>query len=190
MEHNLHDATKYFQVGQIAGTHALKGEVRVFPQTSDRERFTKGLELFYEGVRGETFPLVVEKSRQNGKFVLVKFRGLDSINDVERFRGGKLYVDRKDAIPLEEGEYFVADLVGMEVFTEDGKKLGELTDVLETGANDVYVVKLSREEAGQDLEADTKKPREVLIPAIPDCILDVDIVSSRIKVNLMKGLLE
>ena len=130
MEHNLHDATKYFQVGQIAGTHALKGEVRVFPMTDDRERFTKGLELFYEGVRNEVFPLTVERSRQNGKFVLLKFKGLDSINDVERFRGGKLYVDRRDAIPLEEGEYFVADLVGMDVCTDDGAFLGTLTDVL------------------------------------------------------------
>ena len=176
MEHNLHDATKYFQVGQIAGTHALKGEVRVFPMTDDRERFTKGLELFYEGVRNEVFPLTVERSRQNGKFVLLKFKGLDSINDVERFRGGKLYVDRRDAIPLEEGEYFVADLVGMDVYTEDGALLGTLSDVLETGANDVYAVRL----------ADQK---EVLIPAIPDCVLEIDVEQKRMTVHLLDGML-
>ena len=188
MEHNLHDATKYFLVGLIAGTHALKGEVRVFPQTSDRGRFTKGLELFYEGVRGEQFPLTVEASRQNGKFVLVKFKALDSINDVERFRGGKLYVDRKDAIPLEDGEYFVADLVGMEVFTDDGTRLGELTDVLETGANDVYVVRLFPEEDGE-AEEKSGKQKEVLIPAVPDCVRDVRVEEKRMTVHLLDGML-
>lgn len=180
MEHNLHDATKYFRVGQIAGTHALKGEVRVFPQTDDRERFTKGLELFYEGVRGEVFPLTVERSRQNGKFVLVKFRGLDSINDVERFRGGCLYVDRKDAIALEEGEYFVADLVGMAVYTGDETLLGTLTDVLETGANDVYAVELALE---------GMEGKELLIPAIPDCIRAIDVEQKRMTVQLLDGML-
>ena len=176
MTYDLHDATKYFQVGQIAGTHALKGEVRVFPQTSDRERFTKGLELYYEGVRNEVLVLTVEKSRQNGKFVLLQFKGLDSINDVERFRGGKLYVDRRDAIPLEEGEYFVADLVGMDVYTEDGARLGELTDVLETGANDVYAVRL-------------EQGKEVLIPAIPDCVLEINLEEKRMTVHLLDGML-
>ena len=182
MQNDLHDASKYFLVGQIAGTHALRGEVRVFPLTDDRARFTKGLALFYESVRDEVLPLTVEASRQHGKFVLVKFKGLDSINDVERFRGGKLYVDRKDAIPLEEGEYFVADLVGMDVYTEDGARLGELTDVLETGANDVYAVRLSREDLPE-------KDREVLIPAIPDCVLDINIEERRMTVHLLDGML-
>ena len=175
MENELHDATRYFQVGQIAGTHALKGEVRVFPQTSDRERFTKGLELFYESVRGEVRLLTVEASRQNGKFVLLKFRGLDSINDVERFRGGKLYVDRKDAIPLNEGEYFVADLIGLDVYLEDNTLLGKLCDVLETGANDVYAVRMA--------------DRELLIPAIPDCVREINLREKRVTVHLLDGML-
>ena len=199
----LHDATNYFRVGQIAGTHALKGEVRVFPQTDDRERFTKGLQLFLEDARGQVRELVVERSRQNGKFVLVKFKGLDSIDDVERFRGGTLFVDRKDAIPLEEGEYFVADLIGLAVYEEDGTLLGELTDVIETGANDVYAVRLAAEAGADAVSAKTdagnagqshrprkaKRREEVLLPAIPDCILDIDLAKRRMTVHVLDGLL-
>ena len=218
----LHDTSKYFQVGQIAGTHALKGEVKVFPMTDDPERFTNGLVLFMEDTRGEVRELTVERSRQNGKFVLVKFKGLDSINDVERFRGNKLFIDRADAIPLEEGEYFVADLIGLSVYDEDGVLLGELTDVIETGANDVYAVRLAETYGGAEKEehADSagsanqagsadgitgadgivradgagggkrkKAAPEVLLPAIPECILEIDLTNRRMTVHVMDGLM-
>lgn len=194
----LHDTSKYFQVGQIAGTHALKGEVKVFPMTDDPERFTNGLVLFMEDTRGTVRELTVERSRQNGKFVLVKFKGLDSINDVERFRGNKLFIDRADAIPLEEGEYFVADLIGLSVYDEDGALLGELTDVIETGANDVYAVRLAETGARADDVAAAdgagggkrkKAAPEVLLPAIPECILDIDLANRRMTVHVMDGLM-
>ena len=212
----LYNTSNYFQVGQIAGTHALKGEVKVFPMTDDPERFTNGLVLFMEDTRGEVRELTVERSRQSGKFVLVKFKGLDSINDVERFRGNKLFIDRADAIPLEEGEYFVADLIGLSVYDEDGVLLGELTDVIETGANDVYAVRLAetygcaeKEEhadgsgsANHAGSADgiaradgagggkrKKTAPEVLLPAIPECILEIDLTNRRMTVHVMDGLM-
>ena len=107
--------------------------------------------------------------------VIVKFREFSSIEEVERLRQAELYVSREDAIPLEEGEYYLADLIGMEVCDEDGTVLGTLTDVIETGANDVYVV--TRE-----------NKKELLIPNIPSCILEVDIDSGRMKVHLLPGL--
>lgn len=194
----LHDVSKYFRVGQVAGTHALKGEVKIFPMTDDPERFTKGLALFMEDARGGVRALTVDKSRMNGKFVLLKFKGLDSIEDVERFRGNSLYIDRKDAIPLDEGEYFVADLIGLSVYDEHGNLLGELTDVIETGANDVYAVRLAETGAraadGADAEdaggGKRKKPApEVLLPAIPECILAIDLADRRMTVHVMDGLM-
>lgn len=218
----LYNTSYYFQVGQIAGTHALKGEVKIFPMTDDPERFTSGLVLFMEDARGAVRELTVERSRQNGKFVLVKFKGLDSIDDVERFRGNKLFIDRADAIPLEEGEYYVADLIGLAVYDEVGALLGELTDVIETGANDVYAVRLaetygraekaeradgtgSANHAGsvEDItgaegivRADgacggkrKKTAPEVLLPAIPECILDIDLANRRMTVHVMDGLM-
>ena len=102
--------------------------------------------------------------------------GFDNINDIEKYRGRGLYVPRDQAVPLREDEYYIGDLIGMEVFTEDGKAFGRLKDVMETGANDVYVI-------------DTQEHGEVLLPAIRDCILEVDVEAGKMKVHLLPGLL-
>lgn len=186
----LLDKTKFFLVGAVAGTHALKGEVRVFPLTEDPDRFTVGLSLILDTERGEEIGLIVERSRRNGKFVLVKFEGYDTIESVERFAGKKLYIDRRDAIPLEEGEYYVADLIGLDVFDEAGARVGTLSDVISTGANDVYAVALDEAYVRAHTPADEKKtPKEILLPAIPDCILGVDPDNHRMTVHVMPGLL-
>ena len=108
------------------------------------------------------------------KFVIVKFKGIDHINAIEKYKGAKLFVSREDAVDLEKDEYYIADLLGMEVLTDDGE-CGTLKDVIETGANEVYVVEF--ETLG-----------EVLIPAIHDCILDVDVQAGSMKVHLLEGL--
>ena len=108
--------------------------------------------------------------------VILKFREFDSINEVEKYRGCELYVSREQAVPLEENEYYIADLLGMSVYTEAGELLGNLRDVIETGANDVYCV-------------NTEKYGEVLIPAIRQCILQVDVEAGRMTVHLLPGLL-
>ena len=111
------------------------------------------------------------------QLAIVKFKGIDNINDIERYKGCSLYVTREDAIPLEEDEYYIADLQGMQMYTEDGELFGTLRDVMETGANDVYIV-------------DSKEHGEVLIPAIHDCILDVDLDEQKMTIHLLPGLID
>lgn len=164
------------QVGVIASPHGLKGEVRVFPTTDDVRRFKRLKDVLLE-MGEKKITLEIEDVKFSGQFVLLKFKGLDSIGDVEKYRGKGLYVTRDKAVRLRRDEYFIADLIGLSVRTEDGGTLGTLTNVISTGANDVYAVKM---------EGD----REVLIPAIKECILDVDIEGGLMTVHLLDGLLE
>ena len=165
-----------FQVGIITGTHGLKGEVKVFPTTDDKERF-----LDLDTVLIDTGKELIEKKVQYCKFfkqfVFVKFEGLDDINDVEKYKRCPLKVTRENAVPLEEDEYYVSDLLGLTIVDESGVTIGELIDVIETGANDVYEVK-------------TPDGGHVLLPAIKDCILDVDMEEKIILVHMLKGLVD
>ena len=151
---------EFLQVGAIANTHGIAGEVKVFPTTDDPERF-KTLKHVLLDTGREKKPLEIQGVKFFKQFVILKFKGIDNINDIERYKRCPLLVERKDAVALEEDEYFIADLIGLRVITDEDKVLGELTDVLETGANDVYQV---TDENG----------KEILLPAIKDCILSVD----------------
>ena len=164
-----------FQVGVISSTHGIAGEVKVFPTTDDMNRFKKLKEVILDTGK-ETQLLHIQRVRFFKNMVIVKFKEFRSINDVERLRGKSLYVTRENAVPLEEDEYFVADMIGMKVITEDGTEFGTLSDVMETGANDVYVI-------------DSKEHGEVLMPAIKECVLNVDMESGIITVHLMNGLI-
>ena len=165
----------YLQVGVITSTHGIKGEVKVFPTTDDARRFDT-LEKVYLDTGRKLLPLEVENVKYFKQFVIVKFKGINNINDVEQYRQMPILVSREDAVDLEDDEYFIADIIGMKVVTEDGEEFGVLEDVMETGANDVYVVS-------------TKEHGEVLLPAIRDCILDVDLDEGIMKIHLMDGLL-
>lgn len=171
------ELTARFQIGVVAGTHGLKGEVKVFPTTDDVKRFQQLKTCYLVSGRDGERTLTLERARGGGKFVILKFKDLDRIEDVERFRSAKLFVDRKDAIPLEEGEYYVADLIGLTVVNEDGETVGTLTDVIFTGANDVYACE----------RADGKG--EVLLPAIKDCVKSVDMERRVMTVHVMEGLM-
>ena len=109
--------------------------------------------------------------------VILKFKEYNNINDIECYKGKDILVSRDNAVKLEKGEYYIADILGAKVILEDGSEFGALTDVLQTGANDVYVVK-------------TKDGKEVLLPSIEECILDRDIENKIVKVHIMKGLLD
>ena len=153
-----------FRVGVISNTHGIRGEVKVYPTTDNVRRFDDLKEVILD----------TGKEQLNLHVTSVKF---DNINDIIPYKGMNLLVTRENAIPLEEGEYYIADIIGSKVITDEDKILGTLTDVLQTGANDVYVVK-------------TKDGKEVLLPSIEECILDRDIENKIVKVHIMKGLLD
>lgn len=165
---------KQLQVGVISSTHGVRGEVKVFPTTDDVTRFRQ-LKKVYLDTGREMLPLEIQNVKFFKQFAILKFKGIDNINDIEKYRGKSLMIDREDAVDLDEDEYFIADMIGMKVYTEDGSEFGTLKDVMETGANDVYII--------DSLEHD-----EVLIPAIRECILDVDMDEERMTIHLMEGL--
>jgi len=145
---------KYLRVGVITSPHGVRGEVKVYPTTDDVMRFKK-----------------------LDKVILDLGRGVDTMNEVEGWRQKDLLITRDQAIPLEEDEFFITDLIGLNVVTDEGETLGTLTDVMETGANDVYCVK-------------TPEGKELLLPAIRDCILDVDLDKEEMLVHVLPGLLD
>lgn len=166
---------QYLRVGILTTTHGLKGEVKVFSTTDDKERF-KILKDCYLDTGSGYIKLEVEGVKISNKHAILKFKQFNSINDVEKYKGKDILVDRADAVPLKENEYFITDLVGMEVVSEDGKIIGCLVDVMKTGANDVFVV--------QD-----KDKKEILLPYIKECILDINITQKKITAYLMPGLI-
>lgn len=163
------------QIGVITQTHGVRGEVKVFPTTDDPARYKKLKKVILDTGK-EQLPLEIQSVKFFKQFVILKFKGIDHINDVERYRRCPLLVGREDAVPLGENEYFIADMIGMDVLTEDGKAFGTLKDVIETGANDVYVI-------------DSAAYGEVLIPAVRECILDVDVKAQKMKIHLLEGLI-
>ena len=164
------------RVGVISSTHGVRGEVKVFPTTDEKERFKK-LKTVLLDTGKEQISLEIEGVKFFKNMVILKFIGYDNINDVERYRGKDLLITREQAVPLKENENFVADLIGLTVKTDEGDILGNVKDVLFTGANDVYVVE---RENGKD----------ILLPAIRQCILDVDLEEQVMTVHLLDGLLD
>ena len=164
------------QVGVITSTHGVRGEVKVFPTTDDNARFKKLKDCYLE-YKNEMLPIKVQGAKFFKNMVILKFDGIDNINDVEKYKQCKLYVDREHAVALEENEYFMTDLIGLQVQKEDGTALGTLTEIIPTGANDVYVI-------------DLKDGRELLLPAIKQCILEVNVEDGFMKVHVLDGLLD
>ena len=163
------------KVGVITTTHGVRGEVKVFPTTDDAERFLE-LEYVLLDTGRELRRLDIKNVRFFKNLVILKFDGIDNINDIEKYKGKDLWIPREEAQELGEDEYYIADLQGLNVVLEDGTEFGTLRDVMETGANDVYII-------------DSNELGEVLLPAIKECILDVDLEKNTMTVHLMKGLL-
>jgi len=164
------------RVGVITSTHGIKGEVKVFPTTDDPQRF-KMLKHCEVHLKRENVELEVCSVKFFKQYVILKFKGYDSINDIEQFIKKDLMVTRENAVKCEPGEYFICDLIGLTVITDEGQELGELTEVLETGANNVY-------------EVTAKSGKTILIPVIDQCIISHDMDKRTVTVHLLPGLLD
>lgn len=163
------------QVGVISSTHGVRGEVKVFPTTDDIQRFKKLKEVILDTGK-EYKTLNVQSVKFFKNMVILKFKEFDNINDIEIYKGKSLYVTRQNAVKLQKDEYFIADLIGMQAVSEDGTLKGTIEDVIETGANDVYAIRL-------------EDGRELLLPAIKQCILQVNLDEQTLTFHLLEGLL-
>lgn len=164
------------RVGVITTTHGVRGEVKVFPTTDDASRFKKLKTVVLDTGR-EQMTLSIESVKFFKNLVILKFKEFHDINEVEKYKGKDLLIHRDQAVKLGPDENFIADLIGLKVVTDEGMEFGTLKDVMQTGANDVYVI------AGRD-------GKEYLFPAIKQCILNVDLEKQEITVHIMDGLLE
>lgn len=163
---------EYFVIGKIVNTQGIKGEIRVIPTTDDINRFKK-LKEIYIFRRGNLDLYEIEGVRFHKQFVLLKLKGIDSINEAELLKNTEIKIPKELAIPCEKDEYYISDLYGMKVLAGE-EEIGIIEDIIFTGANDVYVVK--------------SKDSEILIPAIKQCILDVNVKEKIMKVHLLEGL--
>lgn len=164
----------YFEIGKIVNTQGLKGDVRVIPMTDDPKRFNnlKSVEVFFPTF-SKTYN--IEKVRLHKQFVILKFENIDDINEAEVLRGGMIKIPEEMSLPLNEDEYYIRDIYGLKVITVEGEDLGKVKDIIFTGANDVYVVSKEGE-------------KDLLIPAIKQCIINVDTKDKIMTVKLLEGL--
>ncbi len=165
---------KLLRVGVITTTHGVKGEVKVFPTTDDPQRFKKLKQVILDNGK-QQLDLEITSVKFFKNLVILKFKGLDTMNDVEKFKQADLLVTRENAVKLAPGEYFIVDLIGLKGVSDEGEDLGTLTDVIQTGANDVYVFS---KEGVEDL----------LVPKIPDCVKEISLEEGRVLVHLLPGL--
>jgi len=169
---------RHLNVGKIVGAHGVRGEVRVWPQTDFPDiRFAKGSKLLLmRPDADEPIQVEVQSGRMQKNVYIVKIKGIDTRNEAEACRGAELKVAEEHRVPLPEGEYYIRDIVGCTVWTDEGEQLGVVSEVLSPGANDVWVVK-------------RPQGKDVLLPVIDDVVLEVDVPGKRIRVHLLEGLL-
>lgn len=177
------DMEDILKVGIITSPHGIKGEVKVYPTTDDPKRFKRLKQVLLDTGR-EKHVMEIEGVKFFKNMVIVKFKGLDTPEDAQKYRQKELYVERKDAVRLQKDEYFIADLIGLRVEDEEGKRVGVLTDVITTGANDVYAVSFTEDSAYGPAGG------EVLLPAIKQCVLQISIEEEKMVVHVMEGLLQ
>ncbi|MCM3547062.1 16S rRNA processing protein [Niallia circulans] len=169
--------TNWYNVGRLVNTHGVRGEVRVLSNTDfPEERYANGSVLkVAKSPQSEGTLVTVRSHRTHKNFDLLTFEGYNSINEVECFKGSYLYVSEDQLSELDEHEYYYHEIIGCTVVDEEGTKLGKIKDIIETGANDVWVV-------------DRKQRKDLLLPYIEEVVKEVDVENKHIRVHVMEGL--
>ena len=165
---------QYFEIGQIVNTFGIKGMVKVNPFTDDISQFEE-METILVDKKGSLQEMQIEEVKYSKNQVLLKLKGIETVNDAEKYRNCYLKLPREKARKLPKNTYFIADLIGLKVYTEEGKLLGKVDDIYNTGASDIYVIK---DELG----------KQILLPAIKDVIKQIDLEQEKIVVHLLDGL--
>ncbi|NLC87342.1 MAG: ribosome maturation factor RimM [Clostridiaceae bacterium] len=165
---------EYFEVGQIVNTFGIKGLLKVKPFTDDLERFEE-LKTVYICKKNEMKKVEIEEVKYHKEMVLLKVKGIEDMTEAEKYKGLFLKINRKDAKKLPKDTYFIADILGLEVYTDQGQLLGKVDDIFPTGANDVYVVK-------------DEKGKQILLPSIPEVLKNIDLEKGKVIVHLIEGL--
>lgn len=163
------------EVGQIVNTFGIKGFVKVYPYVDDIKRFDN-LKTIYLKSKNKENKFEIEEAKYQKNMVLLKLKGIDTIEQAEVLRNSYIEIERKDAVKLEEGQYFIADLLGLDVFADTGEKLGTLDDIYNTGSSDIFVVK---NELG----------KQFLLPHIDEVIKNIDLENGKITVHIIDGLI-
>jgi len=171
---------QFLRIGVISSTHGIKGEVKVYPTTDSPQRFKEVKDVILKAPKGD-IQTKIRGVRFFKNLAIVWFECFDNPEEAAKYIGTDIYIDRKDAQPLEDGEYYIADLIGCRVNDDEGNFLGILKDVLQTGANDVYIV---------ESEMQNGQKKEILLPVIKECIKKVDIERGEITAHIMPGLLD
>ena len=166
---------KYLKIGQITNAHGIKGEVKVFSLTDNVKRFSK-LKTAFLKRKEEYVQIEIESVKYLKDFAILKLVGVEDMNAALKYKNEYIYIDREHAIKPPKDSYFISDLIGMKVSTDEGIMLGEITAVFPTGSNDVYEVK-------------SELGKLVLIPAIKDVVLEVDVENKKMLVKLLEGLI-
>lgn len=167
--------TDYFEIGQIVNTFGIKGMVKIKPFTENLEQFEE-LEKIYIKNKQSKKEYKIQEVKYHKQMVLIKFEGIESPEEAELLRGSYVLINRKDAKPLEEGTYYIVDLLGLEVYTDENILLGKVNDIYNTGSKDIYVVK-------------DNLGKQVLLPGIEDVIQKVDLENKKIIVHIIPGLM-
>ncbi len=162
---------KYIEIGKIVNTYGIKGQLKIVPYTDNIKRFEKLKKIYINEKE-----YLIENVKYIKNIVILKLQGINTIEQAEEYRNLYMYIDRKDAIKLPKDTYFIRDLIGIEVYTNDGEKLGIIDDIFKTGSNDVYVVRNSL-------------GKQILLPAISSVIEKIDLENKKVTVNLIKGLI-
>ena len=163
----------YIRVGKILNTHGIKGDLKVLPLTNEPSRFEKLKTIFIDN---ENNKVEITKVWYNKGFVMLKLEGYNDINEVIKFKNCYILIDEKDALKLPENSFFISQIIGLRVFCSDGNELGEIVEVLQPGANDVYVVRGNN--------------KEYLIPAVKEFVKEINLDNNKMIIEPIEGLIE